>query len=220
MNKKRAFLLIASGNTGCRLCTSLFLQSGCWGDVVGDSDNWSSRLDKGMWPKDAECIVWRTHNNKDEEKITGRAGATSIYRMVDQCLERGYEPTILTIYRDICITSYGAVKRGHRTPPFKNGQQLNQAQARQQEKQIQINLIGNYAQDFRVLEEMQNRGHRVFVIDMAALQKNPILYIRMFAATIDFPLNDQVKIHRNADSKHYSRFSDKESLEVYRDKEK
>ena len=220
MNKKRAFLLVAAGNTGCRLFTRLFIQSGCWGDVVEPVDNWSSRLDKGVWPKDADYIVWRTHHNKDEEKITGRMGGTPIYRMVDQCLERGYEPTILTIFRDITITSYGAVKRGHRKPPFKEGQRLNQAQTRQQEKQIQSNLIENYARNLSILGEMQNRGHQVFVIDMAALQNNPILYIRMFAATIDFPLNDQVKIHRDADSKHYGRFADKESLKVYRDKGK
>tara|TARA_R110000824_G_C15178230_1_gene673520 strand:+ start:368 stop:1765 length:1398 start_codon:yes stop_codon:yes gene_type:complete len=204
--KKRAFLIVASGNTGCRLFTGLFLQSGCWGDRVGDEDGWASRLDKGIWPKNGEHIVWRTHNYEDEETVGGNAGATSIYRMVDQCVEKGYEPTIITVYRDIPITSYGAVKRGHRIPPLKNGQALNRVETRQEEKKIQSKLIENYARTFSVLEEMKNRGHQVFAIDFAAFTRNPILYTRMISAEICFLLNDMY-VNGRADLDHYGRFN-------------
>lgn len=216
-DKKRSFLIMSDSNTGSRLITSLFIQSGCWGDVVGEQDNWKSRLDKNIWPKEyVKNIVWRTHNYTRISK-TG-SGRTSIYDMINACVSRGYDPTVISIYRDITITSLAMVKRGYRTHPFRENDLLTPEQSKNQEVEFSRLCLKRNAEKFATLYDIQEKGYTTYVVDFASLQRHSRLYIRMFAESINFPLNESIAIDINADGKHYDRFANKENINVYKNR--
>lgn len=159
----RAFIILGPSNSGSRYLTRLFLSNDCWGDRADHTDGFTQRLDDDIWPNSGD-IVWKTHNCRRIEDYPQdkRYGNLSVFNMVDECKERGYEPNVLMLYRDIRLNTKAQGKAGYAGTW----------------QQLYDSLMCWYVVGFRSLRDLQLDGVNTMVVNYDLMVKHSGLYTR------------------------------------------
>jgi hypothetical protein len=207
--KPKAFIIVGNANSGTRYLTRLFIANGCVGE-----DGFTQKLDDGIFPNDKSDIVWKTHMPDDNsfKEAMGRIpkakrknkfyGIKPIVDIISICLEKGYAPVIVGVFRDLSLMSYGAYDRGYRVT-VENHTVQKDCDKRREEKELQKLYISYYCNFFNAMNAYKNK-HKVFIVDYSAMTKNPTLYTRLMSAELSYPLKAIETIDANA--KHYKRY--------------
>ena len=182
-------------------------------NCVGE-DGFTQKLDDNIFPEDDSNIVWKTHMPNDfmyqqaidripkEKRKKKFYGATPVDRIVSTCLEKGYTPIVIGVFRDLCLMSYGGYKRGYRAT-VENHTKQNESDSMKEEKELQNLYLEYYSTLFNVLNSYKNK-YKVFLVNYSAMTKNPILYTRLMSSELSYPLEAIKTIDANA--KHYKRY--------------
>lgn len=201
---KRCFIILGTGNSGTRFITRLFVANGCFG-----SDGFDQSLDDGIFPNEAKDIVWKTHCAKPNSfykigsKDPLRYGNIAIKDIIEECKKHNYIPTLIGVYRDLSLMSYGAFEKGYRVGKD-NYSDVGSEEVHYEEVKLQENYISFYSDMFDLLNFYKNE-YKCFVLNYSCLVNNPVLYTRLISSEIGYNLKAIQTINGNA--KHYKRYN-------------
>ena len=224
---KRAFIIAATINTGSRYLTRVFKNHDCYGDGPKTLGNFKDRgrLDKNIWPSRETDIVWKTHvgcwegvstfsneiyrpgqrtKEYDYNKHHRLSGChPDLKTITEECNERGYEPTFITIFRDVNLASFSSVKKnwggwlkGHKEP-YKKHRLAHLYEG---------HYIHFYNHVFNSLKDLKPK-YKTYALNYSSMMAaDSQSIIDQLSKEIDFPLSLSRNQTKNADAKHYTKF--------------
>ena len=99
----KAFIILAPENSGSKMLTRYFLETGCDGEA-----GFIQRFDSEL-PAPEKNIVWKTHN------LGSQPGTVEIKTAIARAAKAGYDPVVLLLFRDPFALAQGQVQRGFYT---------------------------------------------------------------------------------------------------------